>query len=402
VIHLVTRLPLSYQLTLCRALDDAYSGAFCGWFATRTSEEFPYRAADGDLFTRYYLSEVGYWKFFKELQADPEAVIILGGWSSPMTSRTLLIATLLRIPVSVWADHPHPRRRSWVAASSRKLYLRFLARLVSGFLACGNPTIEHLVTLGIDRKRITGFPYWVEIPPEWSFPKRCRDEDAAQRPFRLVAVGRHHPVKQFEVAIAATALANQSAGRELAELVSIGDGPERAKLEECAKTSGCESSVSFTGWREIDEVYQELAAADALVLTSKFDAFGVVVLEAMAAGRPVLASEGVVAARDRDEQTGGVMLHPVGDAGYLAEQIISLATDNEKLRQASLAARATAERWPPTRAAAIVDTVLERTARGRLLLERTKRGAPGARLMDETRHDQENLKTIAAAGGLRR
>jgi glycosyltransferase involved in cell wall biosynthesis len=402
VIHLVTRLPLPYQQTLCRALDDAYSGAFCGWFAERASEEFPFRAAGGELFARRYLSEVGYWKFFEELRADPAAVIILGGWSSPMTNRTMLIATLLRIPVFVWADHPHPRTRSRAAAGLRRLYLRLLSRTVSGFLACGNPTIEHLVTLGIDRRAITGFPYWVEIPADSSVPQRCRNEDAAQRPFRLVAVGRHVPVKQFEVAIAATALANQTAGRELAELVLIGDGPERSRLEERAKTSGCESSFIFMGWREIDQVYQQLAAADALVLTSRFDAFGVVVLEALAAGRPVLASDGVVAARDRDEQTGAVLLHPVGDTAWLAKQIGSLATDNEKLRQASLAARATAEHWPPTRAATIIDTVLEKTTRGRLLLEQTKRGAPGARPMDGNRHDQEHLKAIAAAGGLRR
>jgi glycosyltransferase involved in cell wall biosynthesis len=394
VIHLVTRLPLPYHLTLCRALDEAYSGAFCGWFADSTSQEFPCHAAAGDLFTGHYLSEVGYSKFFKELHADPEAVIILGGWSSPMTSRTLLIATLLQIPVFVWADHPHPRKRSWAAAGARKLYLRFLTGMVSGFLACGSPTVEHLAALGIDRKRITGFPYWVEISPEWSLPKRCRNEAAAARPFRLVAVGRHHPVKQFEVAIAATALANRSAGRELAELVLIGDGPERASLEARAKVEGCESSVSFAGWLEIDEVYRELAEADALVLTSKFDAFGVVVLEAMAAGRPVLASEAVVAASDRDEQTGGVLLHRVGDAVCLAEQIVSLATDNEKLRQASLAARSTAEKWPPTRAANIVDTILEQTASGKLLLERTKRGAYGFRLIDGTHHDQEHLKTM--------
>jgi glycosyltransferase involved in cell wall biosynthesis len=402
MIHLVTRLALPYHQTLCRALSDSYSGALVAWFDNRSSREFPYRSASPETFTQYYLSEVGYWKFFKELRADPEAVIILGGWSSPMTNRTLLIATLLRIPVFVWADHPHPRKRSWIAARSRRLYLRLLARMVSGFLACGNPTIEHLVTLGIDRRRITGFPYWVEIPTEWSVPKRCRGEGAAPQALRLVAIGRHVPVKQFEVAIAATALANQTVGRELVELVLIGDGPERARLKECAKVSGSQTSVVFTGWQEIDEVYRELREADALVLTSKFDAFGVVVLEALAAGRPVLASEGVVAAGDRDEQTGAVLLHPVGDATCLAEQIVSLATDNEKLRAASLAARATAEKWPLSRAAVIIDAILEQTARGKLLLQRTKRGASGRRLMDGIGHDQEHLKTIAAAGGLRR
>ena len=56
------------------------------------------------------------------------------------------------------------------------------------------------------------------------------------------------------------------------------------------KSLGCETAVSFSGWLEIGDVGKELRAADALVLTSRFDAFGVVVLEAMAAGKAVLAT----------------------------------------------------------------------------------------------------------------
>lgn len=368
MIHLVTRLPLPYHQTLCHTLSDSYDGAFVAWFAERASEEFPYRSAPQDGLAQRYLSEVGYWKLFKELKADPEAVVILGGWSSPMTNKTLFMTTLLRIPVFIWADHPHPRQRSWVAARSRKLCLRFLARMVSGFLACGTPTVEHLVSLGIEREKVTNFPYWVELPQEWSIPKRCLDEDAAKGPLRLLAIGRHVPVKQFEVAIQAVALANNKAGRELAELVMVGDGPERANLEEIARSMAGEASVSFPGWMESDAVYKELSEADALVITSRFEPYGVVVLEAMAAGRSVLASEGVVAALDRDEGNGAVLLHPIGDVGCLAYQVTSLASDREKLRPASVASRATAEKWPRERAITIIDEVLNKTKRGRMLV----------------------------------
>jgi glycosyltransferase involved in cell wall biosynthesis len=399
VIHLVTRLPLPYHQTLCHTLSDSYGGAFVAWFAERANEEFPYRSAPKDTFTQYYLSEVGYWKLFKELNADPEAVVILGGWSSPMTNKTLFMTTLLRIPLFFWADHPHPRKRSWVAARSRRLYLWFIARMASGFLACGTPTVEHLVSLGIERRKITNFPYWVELPQEWSVPKRCLDEDAATRPLRLLAIGRHVPVKQFEVAIEAVALANKKAGRELAELVMVGDGRERATLEVLAQSLGCETTVSFPGWLETDEVYEQLRDADALVLTSKFDAFGAVVLEAMAAGRPVLASEGVVAALDRDEGTGAILLHPIGDVECLAEQIALLAHDPEKLRKASVASRATAEKWPPARATAIVEEILNQTRRGKFLLRR-KQSSPAQGIeVAENRHDRERIETVAMTNG---
>jgi len=50
------------------------------------------------------------------------------------------------------------------------------------------------------------------------------------------------------------------------------------------------------------------------------------------------------------------------------EQITSLASDRELLRQASLSSRATAEKWPPARAVAIFDRLLQKTKRGRVLL----------------------------------
>ncbi len=399
MIHLVTRLPLPYHQTLCQTLSDSYDGAFVAWFAERANEEFPYRSAPKDTFTQHYFSEVGYAKLFKELKADPEAVVILGGWSSPMTNKTLLMTTLLRIPVFIWADHPHPRKRGWVGARSRRLYFRFLARIVSGFLACGTPTVEHLASLGIKRRKITNFPYWVEVPKEWSAPTRCLGKDAAMRPLRLLAIGRHVPDKQFEVAIQAVALANKKAERELAELVMVGNGPERASLEAFAKASGCGTSVGFLGWLESDEVYRKLGETDALVMTSKFEPYGVVVVEAMAVGRPVLASEGVIAALDRDEGTGAVLLHPIGDVESLAEQIALLARAPERLREASAASRATAEKWPPERAAVIVDEILGKTKRGGMLLRRTQRDAAYGKRINEISHDQERIKRTAAATG---
>ena len=372
MIHLILRLPVPYQQTLCRMLNDTYGESFVAWFAERANEEFPHRDSNGPLFAHRYLSEVGYWQLFKELKADWEAVVILGGWSSPMTNQTLFMTTALRIPVFIWADHPHPRKRRWLAERSRRLYLAFLARLVSGFLACGQPTVEHLVSLGIARKKITNFPYWVELARDWSVPTRCLDEEAAKQPLRLLAAGRHVPVKQFEVAIRAVALANSKAGRVLATLTIAGDGPESESLKNLAQSLGCETTVSFPGWLEIRNVYEALGEADALVLTSRFDAFGVVVLEAMAAGRPVLASNGVIAALDRDEGSGAVLLHPAGDAAFLAKQIAELANDREQLRSASVAARSIAEQWPPERATKIVDEILARTNPNLRLLRNAK------------------------------
>jgi glycosyltransferase involved in cell wall biosynthesis len=361
MIHLVIREPIAYQRTLCQTLSDSYKGSFIAWFAGKSESLIP-KASEN--FTRRFISDVGYATLYRELRSDPQAIVILGSWSSAIAHKTLLITQLLRIPVFIWTDHPHPRQRMWIFDRLRKVYLRFLAHRVAGFLACGKPTVSHLESLGIAPAKITNFPYWVNLPKEWSLPDRCK-EDQNSKPLHLMAIGRHVPVKAFEVAIEAVALVNQRAGQSVVTLEVIGDGPERKSLEALARSLNLNDVVEFPGWLSNDAVRRRLRDADALVITSKFDAYGVVVLEALAGGRPVLASNRVMAARDRDDGFGAILFHPAGDAEFLAQQIKLLAGDQNVLRMASEAARAIAEEWPLTRAAAILQPLLDHAIQDR-------------------------------------
>ena len=361
MIHLVIREPIAYQRTLCQALSDSYKGSFIAWFAENTE---PLSSKPGEHFTRRFISEVGYSALYRELRSDPQAIVILGSWSSAIAHKTLLITQLLRIPVFIWTDHPHPRQRSRVFDRLRKIYLRFLSHRVSGFLACGKPTVFHLESLGIASAKITNFPYWVDIPEEWSLPERCK-EDRNSKPLHLTAIGRHVPVKAFDVAIEAVALANQRAGHRVVTLELIGDGPERERLEALARSFNLGDVAKFPGWLTNDEVRKRIRDADALVVPSNFEPYGVVVLEALASGRPVLASDRVIAARDRDDGFGAILFHPAGDAEFLAQQIKTLAGDQNIVRMASEAARAIAEQWPPTRAAAMLQPFFDHAIQDR-------------------------------------
>src|SRR5437868_9886241 len=246
MIHLIIREPVSYQKTLCQALNESYEGRFFAWFGSRSDEEATFEKTQH--FKQAFLPDVGYRKLFLALRADREAVVILGGWSSGIAYKTLLITTFLRVPVFIWADHPHPRKRNGLFARLRRFYLRLIARwLATGILACGNPTVEHLIDLGIAREKIINFPYWVELPDSWSPPATCRIESRNSESLRLLAVGRHVREKAFDVAIKALASINEKAGEKLAELVVVGDGPERQFLEDLAASLKCGSAIRFTG-----------------------------------------------------------------------------------------------------------------------------------------------------------
>jgi len=359
MIHLVLPEPIQYQRTLCQALSDHFDGSFVAWFIER-GDSAPTNSSEN--FRCEFLSEAGYRSLFRALRADLEPVLVVGGWATN-AARALIIASLLRVPFFIWADHPFPRKRNLIFKHLRELYLRMLGRYANGFLACGEPTVHHLAGLGLSPEKLFNFPYWITLPRTWSPP-----ETKEGQPLKLLAVGRLVPVKAFDVAIKAVAQANQNADHVIATLTIIGDGPERERLEllasalqtEC-KFSSAGQCVTFSGSLPNADIYQRMTEADALIVPSEFEPYGVVVLEAMANGRPVLASDQVVAALDRDEQNGAIFLHSAGDVGALSSQISELATRRELLAAASRAARTTAEKWPPQRAGLILSKALAAT-----------------------------------------
>jgi len=117
-----------------------------------------------------------------------------------------------------------------------------------------------------------------------------------------------------------------------ARLVVIGDGPERAGLEAGARDLGLGTRVDFRGRVSDDELRATYAASDALVLPSILDArgdtegLGVVLLEAMSYGVPVVASDigGITDIVEHDKS--GLLVTP-GDPAALAQALERLARD---------------------------------------------------------------------------
>lgn len=131
-------------------------------------------------------------------------------------------------------------------------------------------------------------------------------------------------VRRKGIDVLLDALALLRDGQEEGPIVLIaGEGEERATLEERARRHGL-ARVRFLGLR--DDKAELLAACDALVLPSRREGLGVAALEAMACGRPVLASRvGGLAETVRDGETG--LLVAPEDPDALAEAIARLLGD---------------------------------------------------------------------------
>lgn len=185
------------------------------------------------------------------------------------------------------------------------------------------------------RPFVVPFGATVEPPAEVSAPFR------ADGPARLLFVGRLVERKGVHRLLEALArLPDPSAVR----LKVVGGGPERARLEGLARELGVADRVEFTGFVSADGLQRAFEEADAFVLPAVRDrkgdveGLGVVLIEAMAHARPVVASDaGGIPDIVRDGETG--LLVPPDDPDALARAIERLRRDPEAARALGLRGR---------------------------------------------------------------
>ncbi len=141
---------------------------------------------------------------------------------------------------------------------------------------------------------------------------------AAKAPCRtILAIGRLVREKGFDTLIDAFALI---AARELdASLVILGEGPERAALENKIAHHGLQARVSMPGY--VADTRSWLDRARLFVLSSRFEGYGAVVIEALAAGRPVVATRCTPAVVDLLGSLEAGMAVSIEDANAMAVAI---------------------------------------------------------------------------------
>ena len=156
----------------------------------------------------------------------------------------------------------------------------------------------------------------------------------------IAIVGRIAPIKRQAVLIRTMPAVLEA--RPEAVLLVVGDGSERRACEAEARRLGLGAAVRFLGQR--DDVADILAATDVLALTSSYEPFGYVILEAAMMAVPAVAfATGGVPEIIRHEVTG--LLVPPGDSEALARALIRLIRAPELARRLGGAAREAVRRF---------------------------------------------------------
>lgn len=257
---------------------------------------------------------------------------------------------------------------------------RWLARRMDAVIAVSPAVAGELAAFGIaPADRVHVIPLGLDLERfrrEGLKPTLRRALGLSEEVPLVGTVGRLVPIKGLDTFVDAAALIARVI--PLAEFVIVGDGALRGSLERRARDAGLGGQVHFLGWRRnLEELYPDL---DLVMLTSLNEGTPVSIIEAMAAGRAVVATRvgGVVDLVD-DGVTG--VLVPPRDPGALAAAAVELLRDPERRRRMGEAARsAVLPRYGAGRLAADMDAlyrgILARRAAGEGAQPPGRRGQP--------------------------
>jgi glycogen synthase len=164
---------------------------------------------------------------------------------------------------------------------------------------------------------------------------------APPNPRQILFVGRLVPQKGVEVLIRAFGAVLHRYPD--ATLVVAGDGQQRLYLERLARFLGVRRHVSFVGWRNREQVAELYRDCAVVCIPSRYEPFGIVALEAMASGRPVVASRVGGLAEVVDDASGFTV--EAGDHLDLAGRLAALLADRRLAEALGTAARRHAEQF---------------------------------------------------------
>lgn len=196
-------------------------------------------------------------------------------------------------------------------------------------IACVSADLaQRMVARGCSAEAVEVVPNGTPLGPD-DIARGAEDEDL------VIAVGRLVPVKAVDRLVAAAPLILEAV--PTARFLVVGDGPERPRLESVAAALGLGSAVSFTG--AVSDAAELIGRSAVLVLTSTSEGLPLVVLEAMAAGVPVVAP--VLGGTAEALAGGGGVLVADVEPATVAAAVMDLLSSPERRREMGRAGRRT-------------------------------------------------------------
>jgi glycosyltransferase involved in cell wall biosynthesis len=207
-------------------------------------------------------------------------------------------------------------------------------------------------------KNVKVVPNWVSLPIPMTEPMLRPDDFVAPGRRMLLAAGRMTEQKGFDYLI--DAFARVAAQAPLWDLVILGEGEDRKALEQQRADAGLVSRVFLPG--QVGNVSDWYARTDLYVLSSRFEGFGMTLVEAMASGCAAISFDCDAGPRDIIAHgQNGLLVSPVGDVDNLAAAMLALMTNDAERALMASRAPAVQQMFSPRKVLAMWQDVFDQT-----------------------------------------
>jgi glycosyltransferase involved in cell wall biosynthesis len=245
-----------------------------------------------------------------------------------------------------------PHRHSWL-----RLPIRHLLQQAHALVGQSRNTLQHVADIYRVQRQAELIPLGIERPTVPAAASR-REFGVPDDAFLMVTVGRVVARKAPEQLIEAMRAARPAN----THLIVIGDGPRLAAMRQAAARANLAERVHLLGQASEERKNQALAISDVFVSTSQHEGFGLVFLEAMAFGLPVICYDhGGQEDFLSNGETGALL--PLNDLQAFARAISDLAADTEARRRMGQHNRRLVERYLIDTCAARYEKVFEDAVR---------------------------------------
>jgi len=286
------------------------------------------------------------WGLIKLVRAlscnKPDVLLIQGQWGGPVGALAAWMAGIKCIYITQWPAF-YTDWTPWRAF--RNAWAEWIPCRLSERVVTLTPSVnyQYLIRGWVDEANLVTIPnvfHLGDIPSVDEAARIRRDNGWADDAVHVVSVGRLADQKRVDWLLNAWQRVQAKCPR--ARLWIVGDGPETDNLKALAGSLGLTMSCQFLEARPQGIAY--LAAADIVVMTTLYESFGYVACEAMACGKPVIATaaDGV-----RDNVADGLSgyLVPPGDVDALAQRLEQLVMNASERRTMGESGRQLVRRW---------------------------------------------------------
>lgn len=355
-IHWVCKSPSPYNDQLFRSLYESLPIPILFHFTESASSIHSWdRPAIAEFPQRVYHPRCDVdWRLVQLTWSDTQSLFVTNCWQDPTSQIILGLCILANRPYVIWNDTPSfTRKRSLLKRHLRAVFLKAVFQRAMAVMGTGEPAMAALAQMGCPPTKLLNFPYFIDLI---QFPFVSRG--AIGQPVIFGSCGRLHRDKGYDIALRALAAISRKKSFPFRYRIA-GTGPESTALRKLAQDLGISNQLEFAGWIDSEGLPAFYQSIDIFLHPARTEPFGVCIVEAMASGGVVIASDQTAGALDRIRDGVNGFLHrcdDVADLGRAIDEAIQRSpADQHAIR---VAARASADAWPTARGVEIINGLL--------------------------------------------